>query len=62
MEAMIVRTWSQKSCDFGDALECRNPAYLEIHLETEIEWTPRCTWRPGLSDCGDALGGRDRGN
>jgi len=31
---------------------------FEMHLETEIEWTQRCTWRLGSSEFGDALGGR----
>jgi len=30
-----------------------------MHLETEIEWTQRCTWRPGSSEFGDALGDRE---
>jgi len=33
---------------------------LEMHVEAEIEWTERCTWRPWSIECGDALGGRDR--
>jgi len=32
---------------------------LEMHLETEIEWTQRCTWWPGLSEFGDAIGDRE---
>jgi len=35
-------------------------ASCEMHLEAEIEWTQRCTWRPGSSELRDALGGRDR--
>jgi len=38
---------------------CTWSSLFEIHLETEIEWTQRCTWRPGTSEFGDALGGRD---
>ena len=33
-----------------------------MHLETEIEWTQRCTWRPWWSQFGDALGDWDRVN
>ena len=33
-----------------------------MHLETEIEWTQRCTWRPGSREFKDALGGHDRAN
>jgi len=35
---------------------------FEMHLETEIEWTQRCTWRPWLSKLGYALGDWDRVN
>jgi len=31
-----------------------------MHLDTEIESTQRCTWRPGSSEFGDALAGYDR--
>jgi len=41
---------------------CTWSSEFEMHLETEIEWTQRCTWRPGSSEFGDALGGRDRVN
>jgi hypothetical protein len=34
---------------------------LEIHLETVIERVWRCTWRPGLSEIGGALGGGQSG-
>ena len=37
-------------------------ASWELHLEAEIEWTQRCTWRPGSSELRDALRGRDRAN
>jgi hypothetical protein len=30
-----------------------------MHLEAVIERVWRCTWRPSLSEFGDALGGRD---
>jgi len=52
----------------------RDRASLEIHLEAVIERDWRCTWRrrsselrrctsrPGLSELGHALGGRDRVN
>ena len=35
---------------------------FEMHLETEIKWTQRCTWRLGSSEFEDALGGHDRAN
>jgi len=50
--------WSE----FGDTLGGRDRASVEMHLETEIEWTQRCTWRPGSSECGDAFGDRDQVN
>jgi len=38
----------------------RDWASWEMHLEEiEIEWTQRCTWRPGSSEFGDALGDRE---
>jgi len=42
-----------------DVLGGRDRACLEMHLETKIEWTQRCTWRPGSSEFGDALGDRE---
>jgi len=33
-----------------------------MHLEAEIQWTQRCTWRPGSSELRDALVGRDDAN
>ena len=33
-----------------------------MHLEAEIEWTQRCSWRLWQSEFGDALAGRDRVN
>jgi len=41
---------------------CTWSSMSEMHLETEIEWTQRCTWRPGSSEFGDALGGHDCAN
>jgi hypothetical protein len=32
---------------------------LEMYFEAVIERIQRCTWRPRLSQVGDALGGRD---
>ena len=40
------------------AWRCTWSCMFEVHLETEIEWTQRCTWMPGLSEFGDVLGGR----
>jgi len=45
-----------------DALGDGDRVNSEMHLETEIEWTQRSTWRPGSSEFGDALGGHDRAN
>jgi len=39
-----------------DVLGCCDRACFEMHLETESEWTQRCTWRPGSSEFGDAFG------
>jgi len=43
-----------------DVLGRRNQACLEMHLETEIEWSQRCTWMLLLSVLGDTLGGHDQ--
>jgi len=43
---------------FEDGPGGRDQASMEMHLETEIEWTQRCTWRPRSSKFGDALGDR----
>jgi len=40
----------------------RDRVGLEMHLEAEIEWIERCTWRPWSSKLGDALGGQDQVN
>jgi len=42
----------------ADVLGGRDCACFEMHLETEIEWTKRWTWRSGSSEVGDALGDR----
>ena len=39
---------------------CTWSSVFETHLETEIEWTQRCTWRPWLSEFRYALGDWDR--
>jgi len=45
-EAVIKRVWrcfwTPRSSELRDALGCRDRASLEMHLETEIEWTQRC--------------------
>ena len=46
----------------NNLLGCRDWASLEMHLEAEMEWTQRCTWRLWLSEFGHALGGRDQVN
>jgi len=46
----------------NDILGGRDWASLEMHLEAEIEWSERCTWRPWSIKFGDALGGRGRVN
>ena len=45
-----------------DALRGCDCASWELHLEAEIEWTQRCTGRPGWSELRDALRGHDRAN
>jgi len=35
---------------------------VEMHLEADIEWTVKCTWRPWSSMWGDALGDQEREN
>jgi len=54
--------WRGRSSELSDAFGGRDWASLEIQLETEIEWTQRCTCRPGSSEFGDALGGHDQTN
>jgi len=49
----FTTSWSS---EFRDALQGRNPARVEIHMEAVIEWVWRCTWRPWSCE----LGGRDR--
>jgi len=46
----------------NDVLGGHGRPSLEMHLETEIEWTQRCTFRPGSSEFRDAFGDRDRVN
>jgi len=41
---------------------CTQSSMSGIHLQTEIAWTQRCTWRPRSSGLGDALGGHDHAN
>ena len=48
------------TCRCYNALGGRDWVSLEMHLEAEVEWTDRCTWRPWSIEFGDALGGRDR--
>jgi len=61
LEAVIERVWRPWSSVSGG----RDRACLEMHLETEIEWTQmhleagiervwRCTWRPRSSELRDA--------
>jgi hypothetical protein len=33
---------------------------MEMHLDGEVEYAERCTWRLRSFELGDALGGRDR--
>jgi len=42
-----------------DVLGGRDRTNWEMYLEAKIEWTQRCTWRPGSSEPRDALGDRD---
>jgi len=47
LEAVIERlwicSWRLRSCKLRDALGGRDWASLDLHFETEIEWTQRCT-------------------
>ena len=58
--ACLRCTWRRRSSELRDALGGHDWASLDMHLETEIEWTQRCTWRPWSSEFGDALGGQNR--
>jgi len=55
-EAMSMQTWRPESSDHGG----RDQVNFEMHSQAMIEWVGSCTWRPWLSQFGDALGGRDR--
>jgi len=46
----------------ADVLGDQDQASLVMHLEIEIEWSQRCTWRLGSSELGDTLGDQDRVN
>jgi len=45
-----------------DPWRCTWSSVFEMYLAMEIEWTLRCTWRPGLCKFGDTLGGLGRYN
>jgi len=53
--SLEIWTWRQWWCELAG----RNRASLETHLDTVMERVWRCTWRPWLSEFGDALGGCD---
>jgi len=57
--ACLRCTWRRRSSELRDALGGRHWASLDMHLETEIEWTQRCTWRHRWSELRDAFGGHD---
>ena len=61
--AMIISNsrcgWRWQSSELRDTLRGRDRASLDMELETEIEWTQRCTLRPWSSEVGDAIGDRD---
>ena len=62
LESNSTSTRKWRLSELRDILRGRDRAGLEMHLETEIGWTQRCTWRPGSSECGDTFGDRDRVN
>jgi len=43
-------------------VRCCHSVRWELHFEAEIEWTQRCTGRPGSRELRDALRGHDRAN
>jgi len=45
MERVWRYTWGLRFGELRDALGGRDRASVEMHLETEIEWTQWCTWR-----------------
>ena len=51
------RPWSS---ELRDAVGGPDRVNSEMHFETEIEWTQRCTGRLGFSKFGDELAGYDR--
>jgi len=57
--ACLWCTWRRRSSELRDALGGRDWASLDMHLETELEWTQRCTWRRRSSELRDARGSRD---
>jgi len=54
--------WRWRLSELRNTLRGRDLASLEMQLETEIEWTQRCTGRPWSIEIGDAPGGHDRAN
>jgi len=64
LHAVIVSNsrcaWRWPSSELRDTLQGYDRARLEMQLETEIEWTHRCTGMSWLSKFGDALRGRDQ--
>jgi hypothetical protein len=46
----------------SDTLEGQDRASSEMHFETQIEQNQVCTWRPSLSELGDAYGDHDSVN
>jgi len=60
--ACLRCTWRRRLSELRDAPGGRDWPSLEMHLETEIEWTQKCTWRPGSSELRYAFGGHHRAN
>jgi len=63
LEALInqVSIWTSgpKSRELWDSVLGRDRASLEMHLETDIEWTQICTCRPWSSKFIDTIGDWD---
>jgi len=59
LESNLRCTWKQWLSELREPLWGIVSARLGMHLEDMVKWPMRCTPRPWLYKCGDALGGRD---
>jgi len=55
-------TSTQWTSEFDDALQASGHVNSLIHVEANVMWTQRHTWRPSSSKCGDGLEGHNYAN